>query len=98
MFEVVKQAKIKPVDLAKFLNVSRVTVSLWLNGHKKPHHLLRHRVDLFLKAVKMAVDSGSLPLPADTKRADRFHKISEALEAELHDMDRGLSDVSGLTP
>lgn len=95
MFEVVKAAKIKPVDVAKFLNVSRVTVSLWLNGHKKPHHLLRHRVDLFLEAVQMAVDKGSLPLPADTKRAERFEKISAVLVHELHNMDRALSDVSG---
>jgi len=98
MFEVVKAAKIKPVDVAKFLNVSRVTVSLWLNGHKKPHHLLRHRVDLFLEAVQMAVDDGSLPLPSDTKRADRFDKISAELARALFKMDRGLTDVSGLTP
>lgn len=95
MFDVVKEAKLKPVDVAKLLNVSRVTVSLWLNGHKKPHHLLRDRVDIFLRAVKMAVDSGSLPLPADTKRVDRFNKVKEAIKTELHDMDLDPSDVSG---
>lgn len=95
MFDVVKEAKLKPVDVAKLLNVSRITVSLWLNGHKKPHHLLRHRVDMFLEAVQMAVDAGSLPVSTDTKRADRYDRVKRTIERELHDMDRTLADVSG---
>ena len=95
MLDVIKEANLKPVDVAKLLNVSRVTVSLWLNGHKKPHRLLHNRVELLTKAVKAAIGNGSLPVSPDTKRADRFDKVKEAIRTELHDMDLDLNDVSG---
>ena len=44
MFETAKRAGLMPHDLARILHVSRVTVSLWFNGHNKPHKLLTARV------------------------------------------------------
>ena len=95
MFDIVKKAKVKSVDLAKLLNVSRVTVSLWLRGRRVPHHLLKARVDLLLEAIRMAEEAGTLPVSADTKQDERFTKVRQAIEDELHDMGRTIYDVSG---
>ena len=53
MFQRAKEeAKLRPDDLAKLLKVSRVTVSLWFNGHTKPHHLLSKRTIQHVDALE----------------------------------------------
>lgn len=69
--EVFRQAGLGPADLSLLLNVSRVTASLWLNGHSRPHLLLEERVDRLLHAVRDAVAAGRLPLSDDIPRRER---------------------------
>jgi len=83
MFEIVKTARLQPHELAKMLSVSRVTVSMWVNGHNKPHHLLEARVGKLLDAVKSAVESGDLPVPFDVTRRERPHYVNKTLVKHL---------------
>ena len=83
MFEIVKTARLNPHELAKMLSVSRVTVSMWVNGHNKPHQLIEARVLKLLDAVKSAVDSGDLPVPFDVTRRERPHYVNKTLVRHL---------------
>lgn len=83
MFETAKRAGLQPHDLAKMLRVSRVTVSLWFNGHNKPHKLLTARVMKLLDAVDRAVECGELPAPHGLSREDRTKHIVKALAKQL---------------
>lgn len=83
MFETAKRAGLMPHDFAKMLKISRVTASLWFNGHNKPHRLLSGRVYKLLDAVERAVESGELPAPADLSREDRSKHIIRALAKQL---------------
>ena len=78
-FHNAKRAGIGPADLARLLNVSRVTISLWFNGHNQPHVLHRDRVAKTLDVIGSAVDVGLLPLPVGTRRKDREASILNAL-------------------
>ncbi len=44
MIEVYEKAGLKPSNVAKLLNLSRVAVSLWFNGHSAPHRTPIHKV------------------------------------------------------
>lgn len=79
MFEVVKEAGLLPHEVANVLDVSRVTVSLWLNGHTGPHKLLTRRVRHLLDAVRNAVESGELPVPSDLNRRERSSYVKRVL-------------------
>ena len=81
MFKYVKAAELRPCDIAKLLGVSRVTVSLWLNGKNNPHHLLSGRVSKLLDSVRLCVDSGAFPVPRSVSRRERGLYIRTALEA-----------------
>ena len=81
MFKYVKAAELRPCDIAKLLGVSRVTVSLWLNGRNNPHHLIAGRVQKLLDAVHLAVENASFPVPRDISRRERGLYIRTALEA-----------------
>ncbi len=83
MFETAKAARLRPGDVAKVLNISRVTVSLWFNGHSKPHHLMGDRVVRMLEAVQRAIDSGAFPLPKDLTRRDRAAYIKDVIERHM---------------
>lgn len=80
MFEIVKEAELRPHDLSKIAKVSRVTASMWLNGHTKPHPLIKERVEKLLDVIRAAVESGDLPVPPDVTRRERAHYIQKALE------------------
>lgn len=80
MIETFKEAKLLPHEVAKALGVSRVAVSGWYNGHSNPHHLHAAKVQNLVDAVREAIDSGSLPVPHDVVRRERWHYISTALE------------------
>lgn len=83
MFEIAKEARLQPHDLAKLLKISRITVSMWLNGHSRPHRLLTERVEKLLDAIRAAVDAGELPVPHDVSRRERGHYIQKVLEKHL---------------
>ena len=71
MFETAKRVGIRPHDVAKMLDLNRVTVSMWFNGHSLPHRLLEKRVARLLDAVELAVQAGDLPGPPDLDRKER---------------------------
>ena len=83
MFEIAKEARLQPHDLAKLLKVSRITVSMWFNGHSKPHRLLADRVEKLIDAIAKAVDAGELPVPHDVSRRERGHYIQKSLAKYL---------------
>lgn len=83
MFVVAKDARITPNDFAKVLGVSRVTASLWFNGHNSPHHLIRKRVEETLEAIKRATDGGDFPVPYEIPRRERFLYIQKVIKRHL---------------
>jgi len=84
MFDVAKGAAgLTPADVAKLLKVSRVTVSLWFNGHSQPHALHANKVQKLLDAIGVAVDAGDLPIPRDASRRDRGDLVRKAVEKHL---------------
>ena len=62
-FSIVRKAGLTATDLSRLLNVHRCTVSLWLNGHKKPHFLHAARVRDTLTDLQKSVTAGKLPAP-----------------------------------
>lgn len=84
MFDIVRdQAKLGPSDFSKLATVSRVTVSLWFNGHANPHALLAKKVQRLVDAVEMAVKDGDLPVPHDVERRKRGLYIKNAVMKQL---------------
>lgn len=79
MFEIVHEAKLLPHELARLLNVSRISTSLWLNGHRKPHRILADRVEALLDRIRVAVENDDLPLSPDIKRQARAKCIDDIL-------------------
>lgn len=91
LVDTLKKAELGPSEVARLLNLSRVTVSLWMNGHNKPHSLLAHRVDTLQRAVAKALDEDLLPLESGMKRRDRRFKLEDIIDAMLEDM--GLEEL-----
>ena len=83
MFQTVRDAGLMPHEVARIIKVSRVTASMWLNGHTKPHRLLADKVAKFLDAVSSAVDAGDLPVPPDLKRKERAEYLTKTLVKHL---------------
>ena len=83
MFDTAKAAKLQPHDIAKLLQISRVTVSAWYNGHSNPHRLLADRVAKLLDGIATAVNNGSLPVPHDVPRRERSHYLKTTLAPYL---------------
>jgi transcriptional regulator with XRE-family HTH domain len=81
MFTVAKAARLRPDDIAKLCKVSRCTASLWMNGHTKPHHLLRDRVAGVLAAIKAAMEAGDFPIPHEISRRERDLFVKNTVEA-----------------
>ena len=92
MFEIAKEARLQPHDLAKLLKVSRITVSMWFNGHSNPHRLLESRVVKLLDGIRRAMDAGELPVPHDVTRRERGHYIQKVLEKHL-DGDANIHEI-----
>lgn len=89
MFEIIGTAGMTPSNVAKLLNVSRVAVSLWVNGHSDPHRLIQRRVDRLLAAVKAAVKAGDLPLSDDVPRRNRHAEIAKVIHRHVEKMQLG---------
>jgi DNA-binding XRE family transcriptional regulator len=79
-FTPVKNASLRPHDLAQLVGVSRVTCSMWLNGHGQPHYLLTDKVQKIVDAVDRAVSAGLLPVPHSVMRRERGYYIKTAVE------------------
>ena len=73
-FELVTQAGLTQGEFAGLCGVDRVTINLWMNGHRQPHRLLDDRVRGVLSVLAYAIDNGFLPVmnipPGDSARAD----------------------------
>lgn len=82
-FDILRRAGIHDGDFAAITNVSRTTVSLWVNGHANPHRLHEKRIALVLAAVKSAVESKDLPLKEALKRDVRVRKIGAILATHV---------------
>lgn len=83
MFEIAKEARLKPHEIAKLLKVSRITVSMWFNGHSKPHRMIADKVERLLDSIASAMETGELPVPHDISRRERGHYIQKVLGKRL---------------
>jgi molybdenum cofactor biosynthesis enzyme MoaA len=95
MFELAKKANVLPHDVAKALGLNRITVSLWYNGHSKPHRLLTDKVSSLLDAISKAVDAGELPISVDVDRRERRNEVHKVL---MKYMDSAETDVNQISP
>jgi transcriptional regulator with XRE-family HTH domain len=92
MFTPAKDARITPNDFAKCLGVSRVTASLWFNGHNSPHHLIRKRVDEVLGAINRGIEQGDFPVPYEVPRRERFLYIQKVIKKNLEPTQSAVSE------
>lgn len=77
---VLVEAGLGSTDISRVLSISRVTVSLWLNGHTNPHRLIAQRVGELLDTVKLAVEAGDLPVPHRIGRRERAYYIKTVID------------------
>ncbi len=77
--ETFKQAGLRPKHLAHAIGVSRVTASLWLNGHGNPHVLLRKKVNDYADLVSKAIERGKLPIPSAVSKSDEVKYLEVTL-------------------
>jgi hypothetical protein len=79
MFEIVRKAGLTATDLARLLNVNRCTCSLWMNNHRKPHHLHAQSVEAELAAIKAAVRSKALPTALPRQPEQRHRALTRII-------------------
>ena len=76
-----RKAGLRPKHLAPILGVSRVTASIWLNGHGQPHVLIRKKVDALAELVSKAVAARKLPIPEDVSKTEEVKYLKVTLAA-----------------
>lgn len=76
-----REAGLRPKHLAPILGVSRVTASIWLNGHGEPHVLIRKKVDVLAELVSKAIKARKLPIPADVSKSEEVKYLKTTLSA-----------------
>lgn len=86
MFKPVKQAKLTVQEFAAIAGVSRVTASLWLNGHKKPHMLHASKIGTIINAIELAIDKDKLPLSNTVPRLDRLVNLKKIITACIKEL------------
>jgi len=89
MFDTFIKAGLKPSNVARLLNVSRVAVSLWFNKHTEPHHLIRRRVDRLHSAVQSALAAGDLPISSDVPRKNCHAEIAKVIHRHIDKLQLG---------
>jgi predicted transcriptional regulator len=89
MIEVYEKAGLKPSNVAKLLNLSRVAVSLWFNGHSAPHRLVERRVERLTAAIQSALKAGDLPISADVPRQNRHAEIAKVIHRHVEKLQLG---------
>jgi hypothetical protein len=82
-FNYVRKAGLTPTDLGRVLKVNRSTCSMWLNGHKSPHHLHIDNVMRVLTAIERAVKSKHLPAALPREPALRQKHIDKIIRQHL---------------
>lgn len=82
-FDVVKTAGLTVTDFAKIAGVSRVTASLWINGHSAPHALHASKIARLLKALTKAIKSRQLPAPGGMSRTSYVRYVKSVLSNHL---------------
>ncbi len=75
--ETFREAGLGARHIAKLVGVSRVTASLWLNGHCKPHVLLQEKVNLLAESIAGALASGKLPIPLGVSKSDQVKYLDD---------------------
>lgn len=95
MFELAKKVSVQPHDFAKALGLNRSTVSLWYNGHSKPHYLLTKKVASLLDVIEKAVEAGELPISVDVDRRERRNETYKVL---MKYMDSAETDINQISP
>ncbi len=81
MKDLLSKAGIQITEASRLLQVSRATVSSWVNNNSEPHRFLKDRVDRFIFIVDAAVANADLPISEDVDKAERLSKISKVLSA-----------------
>lgn len=76
-----RKAGLRPKHLAPILGVSRVTASIWLNGHGQPHVLIRKKVDALAELVSKALAARKLPIPEDVSKTEEVRYLKVTLAA-----------------
>lgn len=94
MFELAKKADVLPHDVARALGLNRITVSLWYNGHSKPHRLLADKVSSLLDAIEKAVEAGELPISGDIDRRERRNETHKVLMKYLGAAETSINEIS----
>lgn len=78
-FSIVNKAKLSQKAFAAIAGVSRVTMSKWMTGKTKPHHLHERKIQQLLTALQMAVDSEDLPLPAGVESSQVVRRVKQII-------------------
>jgi len=73
------KAGMTATEVSQIVGVSRSSVGLWMREQRKPHPLIRERIEAILEKVDDALDEGLLPLPATTPREQRLDEIKKLL-------------------
>lgn len=80
-FTIVRKAGLNATDLSRLLQVHRCTCSLWLNGHKQPHHLHARVVQSLLDRIEKRVSRGDLPTELPRNPEERTAVLERLLKA-----------------
>lgn len=89
MFAPVKKAKLTNGEFAALADVSRVTVSMWINGKMHPHKLHANKIDKLVSAISRAVEAGEFPLSAKLTRPQRAREIRRIVLTHLKEKAAG---------
>lgn len=84
-FAVIARARLTQSEFAALAGVSRVTVNTWVKGAMNPHRFISARVGGLLADIKLASETGYLPLDTGKgkrgKRGNRMEAITSAIAA-----------------
>ena len=84
-----KETELGPTEVARLLKISRVTVSLWANGHNRPHSLIATRVQTLLDVLRQALQDDQLPLDANLSRKERRESLETIVDGILESWGMG---------
>jgi DNA-binding XRE family transcriptional regulator len=85
-FSIVAKAGLNQSDFSKVIGVSRVSVSKWITGKAKPHHLHSRRISQLVTAIQMATEAGDLPLPKGLDSGQVIRRVKQILVNHLKEL------------
>ncbi len=87
--EKIKALRVRPVELAKFIGVTRVTASRWLNGHHSPIGAAAKKIAILEKVITKATKEGLLPFPSGVEsNVARYDYLKELTRAYIKEANR----------